>query len=112
MKRPLPVTLVAWLFIIAGVVGVTHHIGDFDPGRSIVQGALWVQFVRLLAIVGGVFLLRGANWARWLVVVWLIFHVGISAMHGDVSGTIAHAALAAAVGYLLFRPATSPFFRI
>ena len=110
VKRPLPVTLIAWLFIIAGLVGVTHHASDFDPSRSVAQGASWTLFVRCLAIVGGIFLLRGANWARWLLVAWLAWHVGLSGMHGDGSGTIAHAALLAAVGYLLFRREASPFF--
>ena len=111
VKRPLTVTLVAWLFIVAGVAGVTHHASDFDPGQSLAQGAVWVLLVRVLAILGGVFVLRGANWARWLVVVWLAFHVGLSATHADWSGALAHAALLAAVTYLVFRRAASPFFR-
>ena len=111
VKRPLTVTLVAWLFIVAGVVGVTHHASDFDPGQSMAQGAVWVLLVRVLAIAGGVFVLRGANWARWLVIVWLAFHVVLSAMHRDASGTAAHAVLLAAVGYLLLRAPVAPYFR-
>ena len=34
-----------------------------------------------LAIVCGVFLLRGHNWARWLALAWIAFHVVLSAFH-------------------------------
>ena len=112
VKRPLTVTLVAWLFIVAGMVGVTHHASDFDPGGSLAQGAVWVLLVRVLAIIGGVFVLRGANWARWLVIGWLAFHVALSAMHRDGSGTIAHAALLAAVASLLLRRDASAYFKL
>jgi hypothetical protein len=30
MKRPLAVTLIAWLFIVAGAVGFVYHIKDVN----------------------------------------------------------------------------------
>jgi hypothetical protein len=35
----------------------------------------------VLAVVGGAFLLRGLNWARWLCAAWMGFHIILSMMH-------------------------------
>ena len=61
-RRPLSVTLVGWLFMVAGVVGLAYHAGNVRTLRP-AEFAL-VCFVRLLAVVGAVFLLRGHGWAR------------------------------------------------
>ena len=47
-KRPLSVTVIGWLFIAAGVVGLAYHAGDFKTLRPL-QYAL-ACFVRLLAV--------------------------------------------------------------
>ena len=106
--RPLSVTLIAWLFIAAGAVGLVYHAGDFRalPPLSFAL----VCFVRLLAVLGGVFLLRGQNWARWLVLGWLAYHVALSALH-SAAGVAMHAALLALIGYFLLRPRASAWFR-
>jgi len=55
-------------------------------------------------------MLRGLNWARWLLLVWIAYHVLISAFH-SLSQLITHGLLLAGVAYLLFRPAVSAHFR-
>ena len=40
-----------------------------------------VHLSRSAQIVAGVFMLYGHNWARWLLVVWLAFHVIVGALH-------------------------------
>jgi hypothetical protein len=69
-----------------------------------------VCFVRLLAIVGGVFLLRGRAWARWLLLAWLAFHVVLSAFHNRVELAM-HAGLLVVIGFFLFRPKAAAYFR-
>lgn len=110
-KRPRSVTLIAWLFIAAGTIGVVYHATEFDVRRPFDNDGGWVLLVRLLAIVGGGFMLRGADWARWLVLAWLAYHVILSAFHSW-SETAVHAVLLAGMAYVLLRPeATSHFFR-
>jgi hypothetical protein len=106
MKRPLSVTILGCLFIVAGSAGLVYHFSDgpFEPGIVL------IALVRILAIVGGVFLLLGHGWARWLLIVWLALHVGLSAMH-SVSQTLAHLALLIAVGYFLLTPPASKYFQ-
>jgi hypothetical protein len=57
-----------------------------------------------------VFLLRGRNWARWGVIVWLAYHVVLSAFHSALAVVI-HTLLLAVIGYLLMRPRESAYFR-
>jgi len=65
-RRPVTVTIVAIVFIAAGVVGLVYHTAElFGQGKLNYEEA-WVLFLRALAIVIGLYLLRGANWARWL----------------------------------------------
>ena len=107
-RRPLSVTIIACLFIAAGVVGLAYHAGDFRT-RPPLEYA-FVCFVRLLAIIGGVFILRGRNWARWLLLAWIAYHVVLSAFH-ELSGLVVHAVLLVVVAYFLFRPRASAYFR-
>ena len=109
-KRPLSVTISAWLFVAAGVVGLAYHATEFKVARPFENDAVWLCFVRLLAIVGGTFMLRGRNWARWLSILWMAWHVGLSAFH-PLPELIMHSVLLVVVGFLLFRPQASAYFR-
>ena len=105
MKRPLPVTILGCLFIAAGLVGLVYHLSE----RPLEPGIMAVSIVRVIAVVGGVFLLMGSGWARWLILAWLAFHVVVSAFH-SVSEVLAHAVLLLVVGYFLLRPPTAKYF--
>jgi uncharacterized membrane protein len=109
-KRPRFVTAIGWLFVAAGIVGVAYHATDLNVRSPFDDDAAWVLLVRVLAIVAGFFMLRGANWAGWLALAWIAFHVILSAFH-SVSEAIAHAVLFAAVAYVLLRPEASAYFR-
>jgi hypothetical protein len=106
MKRPIPVTILGGLFVAAGLVGIAYHVSERPVDTSIIL----ITFIRIIAIVGGVFLLVGQNWARWLLVAWLAFHVVVSAFH-SLSEMAAHAVLLIVVAYFLFTPPASAYFR-
>ena len=106
MKRPLPITIIGCLFIVAGLVGLVYHLSETPLDHRIVL----ISIVRIIAVVGGVFLLLGHNWARWLILVWLAFHVVVSAFH-SVSEFMPHVVLLMVVGYILLGPPTSKFFQ-
>jgi hypothetical protein len=57
-----------------------------------------------------VFLLKGRNWARWLMIGWVGFHVGLSAFK-SLADCIAHAVLFVAVAYFLLTPPDSKYFQ-
>ena len=109
MKRPLSVTVIGWLFIAAGTIGIAYHLRDLAPRTLFANDAVWVLLVRLLAIVGGVLTLRGKNAGRWLLVGWMAFHVVLSYFH-DLSEVIMHAVLLIVVIALLFFGRAAKFF--
>lgn len=74
-KRPTGVTIAGWIFIAAGAAGFLLHVTAFNPRQPIEADFVWIEAVRLIAIVCGVYVLRGRNWARWMAVAWLLlFH--------------------------------------
>lgn len=109
-RRPLSVTVIGWLFVAAGVVGLAYHATELNAPGPFDSEVVWVLIVRLLAIVGGAFLLRGADWARWLLLAWIAYHVALSAFHSW-SQTVVHAALLAGVAVVLLRPDAAAYFR-
>jgi hypothetical protein len=109
-KRPRSITVISWIFIAAGAVGVAYHATEFKAQRPFDTNLLWICFVRFLAILCGAFMLRGSNWARWGIVVWLGYHVILSVLHTPFE-LIAHGLLLTVVLYFLFRPQASAYFR-
>lgn len=109
-KRPLSVTTIAWLYVIVGAVGLAYHATEFKLARPFENDAVWVCLVRLLAIVAGVFMLRGRNWARWLAIAWMAWHVYLSVFH-PLSELIMHSVLLVVFAFFLFRPPASTWFR-
>jgi hypothetical protein len=102
IRRTLSNTIIAWLFIAAGTVGLVYHLSQVI-GRAVLDTEhVVILLLRLAAIVAGVGLLRGANWARWLMVGWLAYHVVLSAFHTP-SEFAVHGLLFAVVTYFLFR---------
>ena len=106
MKPPLPVTILGCLFIVAGLVGLAYHLSE----KPLEHGIVLVSMVRIIAVIGGVFLLMGRGWARWLLVGWLGFHVIVSAFH-SLSETAAHLVLLVLIAYFLLKPPASNYFR-
>jgi hypothetical protein len=109
-KRPLSVTVISAIFLAAGVVGLAYHAMEFKAQGPFQYDVFWVCLVRLVAVVCAVFMLRAHNWARWLLVIWIAYHVVLSALH-SISELIMHTLLLMVVAYFLFRRSASAYFR-
>ena len=107
-RCPLTVTIVAWIYIVAGVIGFAYHAANF--GVPIAYDFVWVELLRLTAVVCGVYMLRGRNWARWLALAWISYHVVLSGFHSWFE-LAAHTLLCATFAYFLFRPPATRYFR-
>lgn len=106
-ERPLSVTGVAWLFIAVGTVTFIYHSpGLLHPQRD----DFLVESTELLALVAGVFMLRRQNWARWLALAWMAFHVILSAFP-PFKGLVVHVLIFAGITYLLLRADATQYFR-
>jgi hypothetical protein len=119
-RRPVTVTTVAVLTILAAAAALFTGIGLFatlampqvvDRTRN-PQALLFVAFVAswcvaggLIQLVGAAFLLRGARWARLLLTVLFVLHIGFSAATSvamkDGPSTVVLVTVAAAVALLL-----------
>lgn len=105
-NRPFQVAFLGWLFIVVGTLSSAYHLLKNPLDRWTIP----IMFVGIIAVVAGIFLLRGARWSRWVLLVWLAFHVVISALN-SLPDAIVHAALLLVIGYFLLGPPTSKYFQ-
>jgi len=117
MKRPLSLTLIGWLFVAVGIGSLVRHLGPLvlgdasAPAPDADDAALaWIVASALVAIAGGVLLLRRVSCARWMLAAWLAFHIWVGLLHDPLRLAI-HAALCVVLVFFLFRPAASAWLR-
>lgn len=109
-KRPLAVTIIALVYVLMGVAGLAYHLAAFKAEHPFQYDNVWIELIFVIAIVSGVYMLRGHNWARWVALAWIAFHVVVSAFHTLPEFAI-HSLFCAVLAYFLFRPATARYFR-
>lgn len=108
--RPLSVAILAWIYIAVGAIGAIGHASEFLARNAFQYDVIWIELTEFIAILCGVFILRGHNWARWIALAWIAFHVVITAFHPLPRFAI-HCAFCAVIAWLLFRPAAERYFR-
>jgi hypothetical protein len=109
-KRPIAVTIIAWLLIVAGVFGFTVHIRELLSQKPFHFQDLWIPIVGFLPAAIGVFILLGHNWARWLALAWMAFHVAISFLD-SLQKVAVHVLLFVLIAYSLFRRDAKAYFQ-
>jgi hypothetical protein len=107
MKRPLSVTILACVYIAVGIGGFAAHFREL---LTLQHDEVWIELTELVAILCGVFLLRGHDWARWLALAWIAFHVALSAFQA-IPELVIHALFCAVIVWLLFRREAGRYFR-
>jgi hypothetical protein len=113
-KRPRSITIIGWLFIVFGTISLLSGLlpfGDVTLAQRIAElkGHWMVHVVRLASIVSGMFMLYGFNWARWLLVAWMAFHIVVSALHSLLQLLI-HVSIFSVILYFLFQRQASAYF--
>lgn len=113
--RPRSITIISVIFIVFGSIALLSGllpIGGTTTAERVaeLQSHWYVHVSRIFMILGGVFMLYGFNWARWLVVVWIAFHIVIGALHSPFQ-LVTHVVVFSVILYFLFRPKASAFFR-
>ena len=74
-KRPISVTIVACVYLAVGTLAFVYHFRELLSRQP---DSVGMELTEFLAVVCGVFMLRGHNWARWLALAWIAFHVILS----------------------------------
>lgn len=106
-RRPISVTILACVYLAVGVVGFAAHFHELLARQP---DAVSIELTELVAVLCGAFLLRGHNWARWVALAWIAFHVVLSAFHA-IPEFVIHALFCAAIAWILFRPEAARYFR-
>ena len=105
MKRPVAVLVIAVLYIAVGLGGFVGHFPRHWHTEDV-----WIELTEALAVICGVFLLRAKNWARWLALAWMAFHVAIS--FPIFRQVAVHVAFLIVIAWFLFRPGAGRYFAI
>jgi hypothetical protein len=110
-RRPRSITIISWFFLIFGSIAlISGLVPTSNLSLEQLQGHWMVHLSRLLAMVGGLFMLRGHNWARWLIVGWIAFHIVLSALHSALQLLI-HVVIFGVILFFLFRRPASAYFQ-
>jgi hypothetical protein len=108
-KRPISVTVLAILYVAIGTAGFLLHFPHLVEQHAFQQEDLWIEMTEAVAILSGAFLLRGKDWARWLALAWMAFHVVLS-IH-DYSKFAIHCLFFAVIAWYLLRREAGRYFR-
>jgi hypothetical protein len=109
-KHPPSITLLSYLLIVVGAGGFAGHFYEAFKRHSLASDDVLVLAISLISVVGGAFMLRGKNWARWLSMGWIAFHVVLSMFH-SMREVAVHALFLMVFAVALSRPAADKFFR-
>lgn len=122
--RPLPLSIISWLLVVMGAISLLTPIAMWtmrnEPGMkkameiaplSLEATIALTVAAALVSIVSGIFLLRGAGWARWLYLAanigFLFFSI---ATQGLSPSLIPGALMIAIVALIVFLPASNRYF--
>jgi len=105
--RPIAVIIIAALYILVGIGGFAAHFKDLlaTPREGIV-----IELTELIALLCGVFMLRGSNLARWGALAWMAFHVFLSISHTRAELAI-HCGFLAVIAWFLLQGEGARYFR-
>jgi hypothetical protein len=121
-KRPVSVTVIAWFLIAICVLNLlSMAIGYWTPlahqffARSDLSDTAHLASGvggMLATIVFAAYMLRGANWARWLYLAWVSFGVvGSAFLASSLLFVLPGAIKTLVIGYFLTRRDANLFFR-
>ena len=108
--RPISVTIIACLYLPVGTVGFVYHGREILASHAFHYYDALIELTEIIALVCGMFMLRGRNWARWLTVAWIAVHAAFSFFDSLQKGTV-HVLILIMIAYSLFRADARTYFR-
>ena len=114
-KRPMSVTVVAWIIIVLSVLGVaglfisTNMIKEADHVsvqlQHLVHDPIYMGIsyaIVIINLIAGIFILKGKGWGRWLYVAMYIVGIFLNFIYNGVSGFSFTAMLPGLVIFVVF----------
>ena len=109
-KRPAAVLVIAVVFIAFGLLDIWLGIAPLaSKPPHLASDDLLVSSIGIIALVGAIYVLKGYNWARWLLTAWMALHVVLS-IHQP-SALLGHLVIFGLILAGLFYPGASLYFR-
>ena len=103
-RRPISVLTIACVYVIVGTFGFVRNL------RAVGHADIyWIEATEVLAVIAGIFMLYGRNWARWLALAWMAFHVALTLVTSQ--SLIVHSVIFLLIAWLLFRPESQVYFQ-
>jgi hypothetical protein len=107
--------MLSFLFVAIGVISTAAHVWQFNISKPTFFEEAWIYAIGTLAVVAGIYMLRGRNWARWLAMGWICFHVIVAAFSQSLGqaiiGLLIHALFLALLAWFLFRRESQEWFK-
>lgn len=121
--RPLPLTIICWLLIVLGAVGLLGPISMWamrdspEMKKAIEAMPMSLETSIALAVLGsavmvvsGIAMMRGANWGRWLYVVYSVLAIAYGMyLQGMTIAALPGVVITAVIFVILFLPASSRY---
>jgi hypothetical protein len=107
-RPPVSVIIISVVFILVGVGSLFGGVSPIIKNHEVRLDSVIVTVSGLTALLSGVFMLRCANWARWLCVAWMAFHVVVSILHTTLELAI-HLVVLVVLTIVLFRTSAACF---
>jgi len=108
------ITLLSFLFIAIGVISTAVHVWQFSISKPTALEEAGIYATGGLAVAAGIYMLRGRNWARWLALAWISFHVIVGALNqtfgSALIGIAIHSVFVALLAWFLFRRESREWF--
>lgn len=107
---PKSVLAIGILFAGTGLLDLYWGLSPLLGGTARWKGDdLEIVGIGMAAVVGGMWTLKGCNWARWLLAIWMVLHILLSA--SSLSTVAIHVVIFVIVMVALFNPTASRYFR-
>lgn len=109
-RRPLWVLIIGVVFIAIGLSDVWLGVAPLTSKPAHLAGDdLVVSSIGATAVVGAVYVLKGHNWARWLLTAWMTLHVALSLRQPY--ALLIHIVIFGLILAGLFHPAAASYFQ-
>lgn len=110
MRKPPPsIAIVAALFLAVACLDFYRGAAPLFQAGRLHGDDVTVLAIAVAALVGAIFLVRGHDWARWLLAAWMALHVALSI--DRLWPLLVHTLVFALLLFFLFRPGVRDHFR-
>jgi len=117
MSRPTSVTVICWILLALCAINLISIANGFwqDASGSVFKNPVSaIEALIGIAVAGvcAIFMLRGANWARWLYLGWVVLGtIALAFMATTLLAFMPGAIKTVVFGYFLTRADANHFFR-